>query len=541
MPAGIGYHHEAPHRSKVQMRTPRQSLKLTLFLFALALLMFGTSLGLGSLYDWDEAWYGQVAKEILRTGDWVTLQWRGAPFFDKPPLAIWFIALSFEVFGASEWAARLPAALCAAACVPALFWIGRMVFERERPALLSALVLLTTLPFVKAGRMAMLDGPLALAFTLGVAAFLAARRDARWGIGFGLALAAVWMIKGPVAILLALVCIAFACLERRAYAWGSPWLLLGLLLGTACVTPWYAAQWQRYGMEFVQNHLGVHVLGRASAAMDGHVGGPWFYLLQLAVQDHPWFFVLLAALPYAWRHRGVPAIRLAACWGGGVLVAFSLAATKLPWYVVPMYPGLALAVGAYLDHLMARKAPAPRLGRAWQILGGLLLVAGIPFLLLSSIPGDRAYVLGVAVLGLGLSFGGWQLTGARHRQGPWVVVASTYLAFLGLILGNIQWETRFSPDLQPFAAAAAQLSSANHAINTLGNSSRPSFIYYLDRPERLVTADVLTAAWGPGEAALLSEAEWTALAPRLTRAQVTASASGLVLVSAPLASPSIKH
>ncbi|HEY9900348.1 MAG TPA: glycosyltransferase family 39 protein [Pantanalinema sp.] len=516
------------------MPTPRQTLRLSLFLFALALLMFGLQLGLDSLYDWDEAWYGQVAKEMIRSGDWVTLQWRGAPFFDKPPLAIWAIALSFKVFGASEWAARLPSALCSAACVAVLFWIGRMVFERQGAAFLSALVLLTTLPFVKAGRMAMLDGPLTLAFTFGIATFLASRRDGRWGIGFGLALAAVWMIKGPLAILLALVCLAFAILERRAYAWGSPWLLLGLLLGGTCLAPWYAAQWGRYGMEFVQSHLGIHVLGRAASAMDGHQGGPWFYLIQLAAQNHPWFLVLVAAIPYAWRHREARAIRLSACWGGGVLVAFSMAATKLPWYVVPMYPGLALMVGAYLDHLMARKAPAVGLGRAWQVLGALLLVGGIPYLILSPTPGDRGYVIGVAVLGLGVILGGRLLSGPRHRQGPWVVAASAYLGLLGLIPANIQWETRFSPDLRPFAAVAAEQVPAARGINYLGATTRPSFVYYLDRPERLVTADVLAAAWGPGETALLSAEEWAAIGPRLAGARLSASASGMVFVTAPL-------
>ncbi|MBO9539560.1 glycosyltransferase family 39 protein [bacterium] len=523
------------------MPASRQSLRLSLFLFVLALLMFGLRLGLGSLYDWDEAWYGQVVKEMLRSGDWVTLQWRGAPFFDKPPLAIWAIALSFKLFGASEWAARLPSALCASACVPALFWIGGMVFERQRAALLSALVLLTSLPFVKAGRMAMLDAPLALAFTLGIGAFVASKRNPRWAIGFGLALAAVWMIKGPLAILLTLICLGFALWERKAYAWSSPWLLLGIALGAACVAPWYAAQWTRYGMEFVQNHLGVHVLGRASSAMDGHRGGPWFYLVQLAAQLHPWFFALVPAALYAWRRRESTAIRLAVCWGGGVFVAFSLAATKLPWYVVPMYPGLALLIGGYLDHLLARKVPARALGRAWQGLGTLLLIAGIPYLLLSPTPGDRGYVFGVAVLGLGLLLGGARLSGPRFQQGPWLVVASAYLAFLALIPANLQWETRFSPDLHPFAAVAAEHVPATRGINYLGATTRPSFVYYLDRSERLVTADVLAAAWAPGETALLREDEWAALAPRLAGAQVSASASGMVFVTAPVASESVER
>lgn len=110
-------------------------------LFALALLPLLLRLGWDSLYDWDEAWYGQVARELLRSGDWLALTWRGVPFTDKTPLGIWAIAASFATFGFGEWQARLPSALASALTVPVLFAIGREVFGSTRPALIAGLVL----------------------------------------------------------------------------------------------------------------------------------------------------------------------------------------------------------------------------------------------------------------------------------------------------------------------------------------------------------------------------------------------------------------
>ena len=348
--------------------------------------MFGLLLGRESLYDWDEAWYGQVAKELLRGGDWLTLHWRGIPFFDKPPLGIWAIALSFRTFGQNEWAARLPSALCSVLTVLVLFRIGKRIFGKERPALFSALVLLTTLPFVKAGRMAMLDGPLAFAFTLGIWTFLEAREkeNSPWGLGLGLSFALVWMIKGPVAILLALTLLAFSLWERNGKALKSPWILPGLLL----VLPWYLAEWSRHGQAFLQSHFGIHMLGRAATVLDAHQGPPWYYLGHIALAG-PWFVLFLCALPFLWKKRKETWVRLGVCWAGVVVLAFSLAATKLPWYVVPAYPGLALLLGGFLD-----------------------------------------------------SFG---------KKRPYFALTASYLLLLGLIGHSLHWEARYAPDLRPFS------------------------------------------------------------------------------------------
>ncbi len=497
-------------------------------LAALSAVMFGFLLGQESLYDWDEAWYGQVVKELLATGDWITLRWRGELFFDKPPLAIWAMAAAAGAFGLNETALRLPSALASGLTVLVLYGIARRGFGRIRPALLSAMVLLTTLPFVKAGRMAMLDGPLTLAFSLGVFCFLMARRDARWGLGLGLALALTWMIKGPLALLLLLVLGAYSLWEREARVWRSPWLAAGLLAGLALVLPWYVLEWQRHGMAFVSSHFGNHVVGRALSTMDQHTGGPWFYLAHVAALDHPWFFALLPAGFGAWRHRHEPIVRLALCWGLGVLGAFSLAATKLPWYVLPAYPAIALLIGGFLDRVLSDPRPARALGWAWLLLG--LSGAGYGLVLVNAPLPDQGYALAALVLGVGLFVGGGMLAWGRPAS-LWIVAGATYLTLLALIPASLRWEARFAADLRPLAGASRAQVAETMGILYPSETTRPAFIYYLDRHEELVSREGLPERWETNPAALLSEADWRTMAPRLPGARVAASASGVVLLT----------
>jgi len=497
-------------------------------LMVLATLTFGFFLGQDSLYDWDEAWYGQVVKELLATGDWITLHWRGSPFFDKPPLAIWAMALAAQALGLNETALRLPSAIASGLTVLVLYGIGRLVFGRVRPALLSSLVLLTTLPFVKAGRMAMLDGPLSLAFSLGIFTFLLARRDPRFGLGLGVAIGLTWLIKGPLALLLVAILGAYSLWQRDGRVWRSPWLYAGLALGAACVLPWYVLEWQRHGMAFVQAHLGLHVLGRALSTMDAHHGPPWFYLAHIASLDHPWLFALPPAAWGAWKHRREPAVRLAVCWGLGVLGAFSLAATKLPWYVVPSYPAIALLLGGFLDRLIDDPRPSRPLGWAWLLLGIACATTG-GALATSSGP-EQAYAPAALILGVGLMAGGGLLARGR-RPGPWVVAGATTLTLLALMPASLHWEARYAADLRPLAEASRTRVAASLGILYPSETTRPAFIYYLDRPEVLVSRESLPEAWEANPAALLSDADWRSMASRLPGARVAASASGVVLLT----------
>src|SRR5690606_38988973 len=146
-----------------------------------------------------------------------------------------------------------------------------------------------------------------------------------------------------------------------------------------------------------------------------------------------------------------PLVRLALCWALGVLGAFSLAATKLPWYVVPAYPAIALLLGGFLESVVSDPRPIRVLGWAWLLLGLAVTVGGM-VLGLSAAP-DRLYAPAAVVLGLGLFVGGLLIVRGQGK-GPWVVAGATYLTLLALIPASLRWEARFAPDLRPLAEAS---------------------------------------------------------------------------------------
>src|SRR5690349_17452532 len=111
----------------VTSRTPGQ-LWPVLLVALVAALVFFYHLGSAPLNDWDEGWHAEVSREILTTGDWLTLHYRGDVYFNKPPLTFWVRALSFKAFGVNEWSARLPGSCFAWATVVLVAWFAARQF-----------------------------------------------------------------------------------------------------------------------------------------------------------------------------------------------------------------------------------------------------------------------------------------------------------------------------------------------------------------------------------------------------------------------------
>ena len=332
---------------------------------------------------------------MLSSGDWVTPRWNGALFFDYPVWGHWMVGLSFRLFGISEWAARLPAALAAIATVFALFGLLVLVApEAEAPhqrlgrATLSASVLALSPGWIGWGRSSVTDMFLASAISLALFGYaLADTASPRraWQRPLGFVLLALFcgvavLAKGPVGLLLpGLVILVFWALKGRLLQGlrSTPWLaLVALFLGVAA--PWYALATQANGMEFLGRFLGFSNLERFTSVIYDHPGPPWFYLPWVVVLLLPWSLFLPVAVARlklwslgAWR-RADPAAdlpQLALVWLVLMVAFFSAAATKLPGYILPVLPAGALLVGL----LFAPLSPGPgsALGLGLRVSGWL--------------------------------------------------------------------------------------------------------------------------------------------------------------------------
>ena len=328
--------------------SPRKDATLQdlLFLVPLTLLFLFYGLGSGSLASWDEAYYAVVSRELLRSRQWLDLYFTGALWFEKPPLAFWATAFFYKLFGISEFTARLFSAACGAGTVLLTYFFGRKLFNRWT-GLCGALVLLSSSHFLRFSRFGMLDAPLTFFLTLALFFFWLGRTDNRLLFLSGLPLGLAILTKGVVGVLVIPVvwvyCLGarrFDILKRPAY-WG------GIALACATALPWYLYETLAHPGIFFQNALVNQVFLRATTVLADHKGNSLFYLRVLVNKYHPWILLGVISAPlFLWKafRDGEDESVFVASWIFVVFALFSLAKTKLAWYIFPLYPALSLSV-----------------------------------------------------------------------------------------------------------------------------------------------------------------------------------------------------
>lgn len=318
-----------------------------LAVLAAAALLFFVGLGRTTLFDQDEAKYTQVAREILETGDPITLHVNGEPWFVHPPLYMWLQAVTGRIFGFTEYTARVWSAVAGVAGVYATYLLGRLLFP-TRAALLAAAVLPATFQYFAHSRLAVFDGMLVTFMLLAFYAFLRALYDVSRAHAY---YAAVWaglgtLTKGPIALLLpALVAAVYLIVRWKRFRWRAP-VLGPVAVYAALALPWYVIEWMRHGEPFVRTVIGYYTVNRFLGVVEGQSGPWWYYAAVFGVGAFPWTGFLLAMLPYHVRRFRTEGSLLVLLWTVITVAFYSAAGTKLPNYVLPVYPWAALGIAA---------------------------------------------------------------------------------------------------------------------------------------------------------------------------------------------------
>jgi len=308
-------------------------------------------LGNGTLWDNSETIYGEVAREVLLTHDWVVMHVNGAPWFVQPPLYFWIAALCAKAFGVTAFALRLPAALATIAMGEAVGYATARV-AGTRAGIVAAVVLSTSLMQAIVGRLAIMDALLDLCVLLAILCWF--RGAYLWGT---LALALGTLAKGPVApVIVILVIGVWLVWERRsgaAIVLPSPAkLAAAVLLFVLVAAPWFGLEALRAGPQALAELLGHYTFGRFTGVIENQPGPWWYYVPVLVLGFFPWIaFVPLAAgavIDEA-RMRAGSLERLALTWTVVPLIFFSLAQTKLPNYIALILPALAIIVALWFE------------------------------------------------------------------------------------------------------------------------------------------------------------------------------------------------
>ena len=531
-------------------------------------IFFLVNLGQASLWDVDEGRNSACSYEMMVSGNYVLPTLNSDLRVDKPVLLYWLQIMAFESLGVNETAARLPSALAALATLLVCYELGRSLFGKIT-GLLGGLILAGMPLMFFSARFANPDSLLHLFMVLTMFCFWQSQRGGAWwyaamGASSGMAVLA----KGPIGLILPLAVAICYCLwirSGRMLSYGR--LGLASLTLMLVALPWFILVGMETKGQFVREFLRIHNVDRFLATANLHSGSIWFYPVVLILGTIPWSIFWVPAFWYAFnsdketRRQGdketekcpLPSPRLlvslSPCqsenaaagflfsWIGVITLFFSLAATKLPSYILPVLVPCALLVARYMVRWYGGEIRPP----VWvvQVSLGCLLFIGLCIITgtmigggvwkMSGLSGDvfpgleRGAVLAVGPLA-GSALCWWFLRRGSHAGLVWTVT----LVGLGFMAPVAVWANAFLDDYKAprFLVEEAEMrhTDRNMVVACWKQEHLPSLIFYSRRdivhcetPNRLLNyLNWDLTKWNIDVYLVLPTEDWEVLKPQVT-------------------------
>lgn len=373
------------------MRPGKTFIKYTIILLVLSYAFIFYGLGDYSLKEPDEGRYAEIPREMVESGDYTVPRLNDVRYFEKPPFLYWSVAVSYKLFGVSEWSFRFPNALAAFLCVMCLFFFGRR-WTDEEAAFLASLVLLSSFGFFGMARIVTTDMVLTFWLFLALLCFYEhyRKRGGAFVYGFYGAMAMATLTKGPVApVLLCGTVLIFLLAQRDISFVRHMKPLTGFFLYFAMAAPWFVIISVKE-KEFVDFFfVDQHFLRFTTRKHDR--GGPLHYFIPVLLGGMlPWSLFIPRAVASTWRR---PDCRFFILWSALVFVFFSVSGSKLPPYILPAFPALSLPLG-----ILFHESRGSRFRRHWEIVVYGLLMAIFAFSCLLYFSDDfMAYIADISM------------------------------------------------------------------------------------------------------------------------------------------------
>jgi 4-amino-4-deoxy-L-arabinose transferase-like glycosyltransferase len=493
--------------------------------------------------DRDESRFAQSSRQMLTSGDFIDIRFGHVPRYKKPIGIYWLQAATTAIAGAGErshiWTYRLPSVLGGLGAVLLTYWCARSFASREQ-SWLSGTLMGATLLLVVEATIATTDA-VQLFCTLGtigvVLRVYLAGRDQRYPVpSFGLvlagwaALAAGILVKGPVVPAVASLTILTLVVWDREWRWLKllrP--LWGVPLTLVLVAPWAIAILVTSHGEFYQQSFGQDFAAKLGAGQETHGAWPGYYLALLTISFWPAILFLAPGLAAAIRGRIDPANRFLVAWCGASWLMFELVPTKLPHYVLPLYPALAIMSAAWI------LAPSGTAASRWQkalvylaimqfVVGLAVLIAAmiyLPGLYGAGAPWWLAVAAGVAgLLGLAAVV---MLLRRSLVVAAGLALVTVLVLYPVLALGTVPRLTQLW-----ISSRAAQLlvkdALPGDPPPALAGYAEPSMVFYLGKDTRLTNGSGAAAVGAAqGGLALIEDNERPAFLARLVELEADAT------------------
>jgi len=356
--------------------------------------------------DRDEARFAQATKQMIETGDYVDIRFQEETRYKKPAGIYWLQAAAVEVAEAAGVPHattniaiyRLPSLIGAIGAVLMTYWAA-LAFVSRRAALMAGAMMATSILLGVEARLAKTDAMLLLTSVAALGAMAraylaeqgnratsfspAANAAIFWG-----AIAVGVLIKGPMILMF----VGFAALALTAADRSAQWLwrlkpAIGVPLALALVMPWLVAILIRSGGTFFTEAIGEDMLAKVTGGQETHGMPPGYYYLLFWGTFFPGAMLAGLAAPAVWRARTEPGCKFLLAWVLPSWIAFELVPTKLPHYVLPLYPALAILVAGVVDsHSLSRNRWLVH-GTIWWFI--LIMVVALLLIGLQIVVGQR--------------------------------------------------------------------------------------------------------------------------------------------------------
>jgi 4-amino-4-deoxy-L-arabinose transferase-like glycosyltransferase len=454
--------------------------------------------------DRDEARFAQATKQMVETGDYVDIRYQDDVRYKKPVGIYWLqagVVKAAEAVGIPEARTtiaiyRLPSLFGAIGAVLLTYWTA-LAFVSRRAAVLAGLMMATSILLGVEARLAKTDAVLLFTIiaALGVLgrAYLGDKRFSFPGIAgwtlpaiFWTAMAAGILLKGPLILMFVGLAVGTLIIVDRS----ARWLLLlrplpGIIWVLLLVLPWFLAIVSRAGDAFFEASLGQDMLSKVVSAQEAHGAPPGYYYLLFWATFWPAATLAAMAAPSIWAARREKGARFLLAWIVPAWIVFELVITKLPHYVLPLYPAIAILLAGVVERNMLARQPWLVRGTSWWfVLPVLLGIAGIAGLMIFGRQlGLLAWPFAVGAVIYGLL--AWRLYEADGPERSLLrgMAASILVAFsvYGVVMPSL-------PALFPSAAIARAVQSAAGCENPTAASAgfhEPSLVFLLGTSTRL--------------------------------------------------------
>jgi len=313
-----------------------------LLLVIFFIVLFFYKLGIATLVSWDEAWYGSIAREIIRSGDFFKLNWNGKPFYDHPPLVMWLMAISYKLFGINELATRIPSALAGLASITLIYKIAIYFFGKKSIGLMAGIILGTSVWYLIRVRSGNLDAIFCFFYLLTIFFSLKVVKDFRWFIAVGISLACLILSKTLVgfSIIPLLLFINFNQIKNFRKNYRS--IIAGIVFFILIAGSWYFVNLTSYP-DFFKHHF-LYIGTRDKTILSFFQIKPSLPFFYLHMGIRKWYYLWLMSALYLifslkFLKKNFFFILL---WNLIVLYPFLTSDKTEIWHLIPVYLPISL-------------------------------------------------------------------------------------------------------------------------------------------------------------------------------------------------------